>query len=358
MRRRAAGKVGETSVEVPGGRRYSAGDRVIALTPDPDRRFVTSQRGTVTDIDPKRQAATTRFDGADADVVLAGEQLDHEHVDHGYAVTVHRAQGATVDRAHVDVDGGGRELAYVAMSRAREITTVHCAAEDLEQAVDDLTRDWSRDRRQRWTLDTDLPAGAGQRPRPSLLPGVDTGLRLGRLRAERAAILDGMPADTSAELVRLGSQRQRLAVELHDLQTGTGCHAHTDLGDVARGLAAAREEHDRNEAALQNAGPLRRRRLQATVAHSREVLAAAAERWQVCAEPVEDRLRAEIRDLDQAADVSSSQGFDRRFWELEHPQVARRLEALTRQILTLEGDAGLTTRPLGRPSASNSGLSR
>lgn len=34
-------------------------------------------------------------------------------------------QGATVDRAHVFADGGGRELAYVAMSRARESSQVY-----------------------------------------------------------------------------------------------------------------------------------------------------------------------------------------------------------------------------------------
>ena len=31
----------------------------------------------------------------------------------------HRSQGVTADRAHVYSDGGGRELAYVAMSRTK-----------------------------------------------------------------------------------------------------------------------------------------------------------------------------------------------------------------------------------------------
>jgi len=64
-------------------------------------------------------ALTVRFDDG-RDEVLTAEELSKDRLDHAYAVTVHRMQGATVDRAHVFADGGGRELAYVAMSRARE----------------------------------------------------------------------------------------------------------------------------------------------------------------------------------------------------------------------------------------------
>lgn len=46
------------------------------------------------------------------------------HLDYGYALTVHRSQGATYDRSHVLAAGGGRELAYVALSRARERTYI------------------------------------------------------------------------------------------------------------------------------------------------------------------------------------------------------------------------------------------
>lgn len=43
-----------------------------------------------------------------------------EHVDHAYAVTVHSAQGSTVDVSHVLLDGSeNRQLAYVALSRGR-----------------------------------------------------------------------------------------------------------------------------------------------------------------------------------------------------------------------------------------------
>jgi ATP-dependent exoDNAse (exonuclease V) alpha subunit len=69
---------------------------------------------------------------------LAGEELGKDRLTHGYAITVHRSQASTVDIAHRLEDGGGRSLAYVSMSRAREANTVHVVADDLDQAVEDL----------------------------------------------------------------------------------------------------------------------------------------------------------------------------------------------------------------------------
>lgn len=119
---------------------------------------------------------------------LIGEQLGNDRLDHAYAVTVHRMQGATVDRAHVFADGGGRELAYVAMSRARHTSHVYVVADDHDQAGEDLTVEWSRDRRQRWVLDVDEPALVDRTRRPNLAPRTENALRLARLRAERDAV--------------------------------------------------------------------------------------------------------------------------------------------------------------------------
>jgi ATP-dependent exoDNAse (exonuclease V) alpha subunit len=53
-----------------------------------------------------------------------------EHVDLGYAVTAHRAQGITTDTSHVLVDPSTtRENLYVAMTRGRQANLVYVATD-------------------------------------------------------------------------------------------------------------------------------------------------------------------------------------------------------------------------------------
>jgi len=106
-------------VVAPGGRRYRTGDRVVPLAPGVGGAWVTSQTAQVTDVDATTGGLTVRTpDGRQ--LHLDRDATGADRLAHGYAMTAHRAQGATVDTAHVLDDGGGRELAYVAMSRARQ----------------------------------------------------------------------------------------------------------------------------------------------------------------------------------------------------------------------------------------------
>ncbi|WP_208029706.1 MobF family relaxase [Rhabdothermincola sediminis] len=181
----SAGEVFSPEVSVPGGKPFALGDRVVTLAPSGDGRYVTSDRGTVSGVD--REILTVHFDDGRT-VTLAGEELAADRLDYAYAVTVHRMQGATADRAHVFADGGGRELAYVAMSRARESSHVYVVADDPSQAVDDLTREWGVERRERWVLDTDQPAQEGDVRRPNLARRTSWALRQAQLRAEEDAV--------------------------------------------------------------------------------------------------------------------------------------------------------------------------
>ncbi len=185
QRRIKAGAVSGPELEASGGKRFAAGDRIVTLAPSGDGRFLTSERGTVTAVHDANLAV--RFDDGRHET-LVDDQLASDRLDHAYAVTVHRMQGATVDRAHVFADSGGRELAYVGMSRARDTTQVYVAADNADQAVEDLIAEWSVDRRQRWTLDVDEPATDDRARRPSLARRTDTTLRVARIRSERDAV--------------------------------------------------------------------------------------------------------------------------------------------------------------------------
>ncbi len=214
----AAGLAAGPDLEAPGGKHYAAGDRVVTLAPSDRARFVSSQRGTVTAA--RDGALTVQFDDGRTDT-LTDDELGADRLDHAYAVTVHRMQGATIDRAHVFADGGGRELAYVAMSRARETSRVYVVADDLDQAGEDVTVEWSADRRQRWVLDVDEPAIEGRLHGPNLAHRAESAIRLARLRAERDAVQAVAP-EADARLRSLDLQLQLEQVALRPMPPAHG----------------------------------------------------------------------------------------------------------------------------------------
>jgi conjugative relaxase-like TrwC/TraI family protein len=186
-----AGRLSGPELQVAGNR-YQAGDRIVTLAPSAHGQLVTSQRGQVVAVDPDAGSLTVRMDDGRTHA-LGADQIGPDKLALGYATTVHRSQGATFDIAHLFADGGGRELGYVAMSRARHTAHVHAVADNVYQAVEDLTWDWSREHRQTWAIDTGTPETRGRHPveieadkqTPGKLRAV---LSRARLKAERAAL--------------------------------------------------------------------------------------------------------------------------------------------------------------------------
>ncbi len=71
---------------------------------------------------------------------------DYDRIDHGYAATIHKAQGMTVDRTHVLATPGlDAHGSYVALSRHRDGMDLHYGRDDFADQ-DRLVRTLSRDR--------------------------------------------------------------------------------------------------------------------------------------------------------------------------------------------------------------------
>jgi conjugative relaxase-like TrwC/TraI family protein len=109
------GQLSGPELEAPGGRRYRAGDRVITLSPGPRGAWVNSQRAVVRSVDP-HQCSLVAVTPEGTELHMGPKDIGVDQLGYSFALTAHRAQGATVDATYALADGGGRELAYVAMS--------------------------------------------------------------------------------------------------------------------------------------------------------------------------------------------------------------------------------------------------
>jgi hypothetical protein len=142
-RMRAAGDLGEDvrlTVE-RGERRFACGDRVMFLQ---NERGLGVKNGTLGTIElVSAQSMTLRTDDGRS---IRFDLKDYNRIDHGYAATIHKAQGMTVDRAHVlATPGMDAHGSYVALSRHRDDVDLHYGRDDFA-SQDRLVRTLSRDR--------------------------------------------------------------------------------------------------------------------------------------------------------------------------------------------------------------------
>jgi conjugative relaxase-like TrwC/TraI family protein len=126
--RREAGDLGLDRVSL-GGRPYTEGDEVLALRNDYEVGILNGTRGTVVRVDQRKGALHVVTD----DQRWLAVRFDYAitNLTHGYAMTIHKAQGATVDRCFVLVDDTmSREHTYTAMSRGRHGNDLYIADDD------------------------------------------------------------------------------------------------------------------------------------------------------------------------------------------------------------------------------------
>ena len=124
-----------------GSREFATGDRIMFLKNERGMGVKNGTLGQIERVSPDSMAV--KLDDGRS---VAFDLKDYAHVDHGYAATIHKSQGVTVDRAHVlATPGMDRHSAYVALSRHRDGVQLHYGRDDFADQRQ-LTRTLSRER--------------------------------------------------------------------------------------------------------------------------------------------------------------------------------------------------------------------
>ena len=124
-----------------GERAFASGDRIMFLRNERELGVKNGTLGIVEQVMPQRMVVRT-----DDGRAVTFDVKDYAHVDHGYAATIHKAQGMTVDRTHVlATPGMDSHGAYVALSRHRDGVELHYGRDDFADQSK-LVRTLSRER--------------------------------------------------------------------------------------------------------------------------------------------------------------------------------------------------------------------
>lgn len=132
----------EVSISATAGKRELAeGDRILFTKNDRTLGVKNGHLGTIEriDFDPSaniRLAIRMDHDGSlvmvTPDAIQGKQREAYNHIEYGYAVTTHKAQGVTVDHAFV-LGLGNKEMGYVQMTRHRETCELFLTAKEIDQ---------------------------------------------------------------------------------------------------------------------------------------------------------------------------------------------------------------------------------
>jgi len=202
-----------------GVRQFAEQDRILFLKNERDLGVKNGTLGTVEKAAPDRLAV--RLDnGQRIDVDLKS----YAHVDHGYAATVHKTQGMTVDRTHVLATPGlDAHASYVALSRHRQGTALHYGRHDFADEAA-LRRTLGRERPKDMALDyrDRVSQPETTRQNPSAKTGQANDRSVQPAQTDRAAALRAMvAARVNAPKPTAETMRDALA-KAADALTGLG----------------------------------------------------------------------------------------------------------------------------------------
>ncbi|MCF6126254.1 Ti-type conjugative transfer relaxase TraA [Mesorhizobium sp. M7A.F.Ca.CA.001.07.2.1] len=344
-RMRADGDLGdEVQVDVErGARTFARGDRVMFLR---NERSLGVKNGTLGVIEEVSvQTMTVQTDDARS---VRFDLKDYAHIDHGYAATIHKAQGMTVDRTHVlatpDMDS---HSSYVSLSRHRDGMELHYGSEDFATR-ERLVRALSRDRTKDMASDYDQIDPAqhyAERRGISFRQRVVKIVRRivpEKLRDGIERMLDGLRSPGQAEPGQDRAYRPK------------GGEVGTQNGDA--GAEPGREAGTRGaqrgaDALLDEEAALRRARTKALVRHAR-ALDAIISNGNVDGQGSPGQMR-ELRDARNAFDKVRPHGWrDAEAAYIKNPELVREAGAgsVNRIVLALQLESEIRTGPEADPT--------
>lgn len=132
-----------------GIRHFAVGEQIVFLKNDRDLGVKNGMLARVVEAGEGRIVAEVGDIGSDQIKRVEFDQSQYGNVDHGYATTIHKSQGATVDRVKVlatlSLD---RHLTYVAMTRHREEVTLYYGGLSFEKhggLIENLSKKGAKD---------------------------------------------------------------------------------------------------------------------------------------------------------------------------------------------------------------------
>ena len=138
-----------------GKRSFAPGDRVVFLENNRELGVKNGMLGTVASVEESRIAAKLDGKGRNGEERNVTVSTDsYAAIDHGYATTIHKTQGATVDRSFVMASGTmDRHLTYVSMTRHRDQATLYAGRDEFKGGMELLSARLGGDGSKETTLD-------------------------------------------------------------------------------------------------------------------------------------------------------------------------------------------------------------
>jgi hypothetical protein len=147
-----------------GERAFAAGDRLLFCENNRDLGVKNGMLGTVERVEEGRiEVRLDSPEGPGKGRAIAVSLVDYTAVEHGYATTIHKSQGVTVDRAYVLASATmDRHLTYVSMTRHREEVKLYAGKDEFKD-TGALSARLARAQAKETTLDYDRAGYAGRR---------------------------------------------------------------------------------------------------------------------------------------------------------------------------------------------------